>query len=492
MATAVIEHLTRRRCCAGLIALLGAAAAGGCASISPQEEREIGRKEAEEVERTMGLVREPRLVGYVESIGRRLARAADRADIAWRWSVADDAEANAFSVPGGWVYVTRGLLALANAEDEVAGVLAHEMAHVTQRHAVNRVGAATPLAVLFGVPGGLLGTVSPTLGGIVSGTGRALAGLALAPYSRDQEYEADRVGIALAARAGWQPRALATFLTTLERSDDLARGGPQRRGFLSTHPATPERTSSIEAQAPSLPRASVPPIAGGRAAFVARLDGLVVGRSAANGVFEGQRFLHADLDVALEMPAGWRTADTPTAAGAVAPDDSAVVVLQLAGIGDDPVAGARADGLSDAQVQQLRRFQVGRLPATALTASTRDGARVALTWIAHRNRIFRVAGVSGGADWGRHRPVFEQTAGSFRPLRPQEAARIVESRLRVRRARAGESLTQVLARGGAVWSLAQAAVANGVAPDLPLEANWPVKVAVRERYRPAGGPVPSG
>src|SRR5512134_4060477 len=209
MSPTATSQVSRRQCCAGLVTLLGGLAAGGCITVSPQEERQIGRQEAQEVERTVGLVRERRLVGYIEALGARLARVAGRADISWQWNVADDAEANAFSLPGGWVYVTRGLLALSNREDEVAGVLAHEMAHILERHGVSRVRAATPLAVLFGVPSGILGMVSPSLGGIVGGVGRVVSGLTLAPYSREQELEADRIGIALSARAGWDPIALA-------------------------------------------------------------------------------------------------------------------------------------------------------------------------------------------------------------------------------------------------------------------------------------------
>ena len=252
------RDLTRRQCCAGLIAVLGGLATSGCAAVSPREEQRIGRAEAEEVERTVGLVRDPRLAGYIEAIGRRLVQAAGRADIAWQWNVADEPAPNAFAVPGGWVYVTRGLLALANREDEVAGVLAHEMAHVIERHSVRQAGAATPLAVLFGVPSGILGMVSPTLGGIVGGTGRLVAGLTLAPYSREQEREADRIGVALAARAGWDPGALGEFLGVLERAEALSgTATPGRQSFFATHPSTPERMATIEALArrrPAPPR----------------------------------------------------------------------------------------------------------------------------------------------------------------------------------------------------------------------------------------------
>jgi len=329
-------HLSRRQCCARLLTLFGGLAAVGCATVSPQRERELGQKEAQEVERTVGLVRERRLVEYIEAIGRRLAQATGRGDIAWQWSVADESDLNAFALPGGWVYVTRGLLTLCNREDELAGVVAHEMAHVLERHAVSRVAAATPLAVLFGVPG----------------------------------------------------------------------------------------------------------------------------------------------------------ANTPRAAGAVAPDEAAAVLLQLVGTGDDPVAGARAEGLTDAQMKGIRLRQISQLPAAALTAETRSGTRLALTWIAHRKRIFRVTGLCGSADWERYRGELERAAASFRPLRPEDQVRITESRLRIRSARAGESIAQVLARGGATWTPAQAAVANGVAIDRPLERDWPLKVAVSERYRPADGPTP--
>jgi predicted Zn-dependent protease len=490
MSPTPTRHLSRRQCCARLLTLFGGLAAVGCATVSPQRERELGQKEAQEVERTVGLVRERRLVEYIEAIGRRLAQATGRADIAWQWSVADESDLNAFALPGGWVYVTRGLLTLCNREDELAGVVAHEMAHVLERHAVSRVAAATPLAVLFGLPSGILGMVSPSLGGIVGGVGRVVSGLTLAPYSREQELEADRIGIRLAAQAGWDPRALGEFLGTLERAETVAGHASGRSSFFATHPSTPDRVAKIEAMAGSLSRAPVAPITSGRATLLGRLEGLVIGNNAANGVFAGQLFLHADLDLALEMPARWQTANTPRAAGAVAPDEAAAVLVQLVGTGDDPVAGARAEGLSDAQMKGIRRLQISQLPAAALTAETRSGTRLALTWIAHRKRIFRVTGLCSSADWERYRGELERAAGSFRPLRPEDQARITESRLRIRSAHAGESIGQVLARGGATWTPAQAAVANGVAIDRPLERDWPLKVAVSERYRPADGPTP--
>src|SRR5262245_42077298 len=259
--------LTRRESGGGLAATL-AVLAGGCATISASEEKKLGAEAAEEVERTVGLISDPRVVGYVRQVAGRMAKVAKRPDVAWQFNVTDDVEPNAFALPGGYVYVTRGLLALCNSEDELAGVIGHEMAHVLERHAARRAGAATPFAVLFGVPAAILGTVSPTLGGIVGGTGRLASSAALASYSRDQEREADDRGIALAARAGWDPAALAAFLQTLDREEALSGADPDRPRFLSTHPAGRERVASIQAAARGQARPAGAPATPGRTAFL--------------------------------------------------------------------------------------------------------------------------------------------------------------------------------------------------------------------------------
>jgi predicted Zn-dependent protease len=478
--------LTRREFGGGLVATL-AVLSSGCATISPSEERKLGQEGAEEVERTVGLIADPKLVGYVRQVAGRLAQAAKRTDVSWQFNVTDDTEPNAFALPGGYVYVTRGLLVLLNSEDELAGILGHEMAHVLDRHAARRAGAATPFALLFGVPAGILGAVSPVLGGIVGGTGELASGMVLASYSRDQERDADQHGIALAARAGWDPAGLASFLHTLEREEALAGQDHKRPGFFATHPATPERVGNVRAAARAQTRAPATPIAGSRGAFLAKLEGLVVGNDPASGVFLGSLFAHPGFDIALEMPAKWKTINTAEAAGAVAPDGDAAVVLSVSGDGDDPAAAARADGLSEAQLKQLRRVRVSSLPAALVVADTRNGHRAVLTWIAYRQRVFRVTGLTRIRDWSRYGKVLDRTAGTFRPLLPADRERMVESRLRMRLARAGETVAEVLARGGGTWNAAQMAVANGTTVDAKLQPGWPVKVPVSQRYDASRG-----
>lgn len=495
MREAAGPRMTRRHCCGGLLAMLGTLGAAGCATVagvSPDREQQMGEEEAREVERTVGLVRDPALVRYVGQLGERLARAASRPSMSGQVRIADDREPNAFALPGGWVHVTRGLLALVNREDELAGVVAHEIAHVVERHAVRRMSAATPFAVLFGAPAAILQRVSPVLGGVLGSAGEMATGLVLAPYSREQEHEADRVGIALAARAGWDPHGLGTFLQTLEREDRLDRGGERRQSFFSTHPSTPERVKDIETLAGSLPRAVVPPIAASRAGLLERFDGLLVGDNPAYGVFLGSLFVHPEARLAMQMPPSWKTRATPEAAGALAGDGSAVVLFQWSADGDDPLAGARADRLSDRLVNRLERVRIGGLPAARLQAQTREGDLLDLTWIAHRGRVFRVTGICAIGDRERYAPLLERVATSLRPLGPGDEARISVTRLRIRPALGGETVAEVLARNGGTWSPARAAVANGVAVETELEAGWPLKIAVAERHALAAdaGPRP--
>jgi predicted Zn-dependent protease len=240
--------------------------------------------------------------------------------------------------------------------------------------------------------------------------------------------------------------------------------------------------ANVEAAARLQPRAPGTPIAGTRTAFVGRLEGLVVGDDPATGLFLGSLFVQPELDVALTMPAGWKTINSPEVAAAVAPDGNAAVLLNQVAPGDDPVAGAKADGVPDAQMKRLQRLQIAGLPAARLVADTRESTRVTLTWIAHRKRILRVTGMTRRSDWEQYGPVFERTAASFRPLTAADRERIIESRLRLRLATAGETVGQVLARGGSTWNAARAAVANGTTLGARLEAGWPVKVPVAQRY----------
>src|SRR5262249_30141368 len=476
-------RMTRRQCCLGAMALLAAGCSTGESRpslISEKKERELGQEAAGEVERTVGLVQDPALVGYVREIGRRLVAQTSTPDAPYQFHVADDTEPNAFALPGGFVYVTRGLLALANSEDELAGVMGHEIGHVVARHSVRQIRASTPFSILFGIPSAIVGIVSPALGGIVGGVGKLASGLVLAPYSRDQEREADQIGIQLAAKAGWDPTGLPSMLHTLEREEALAGGDPSRISFFANHPATPERVKDTTAAAKTLTLGSGRPIAAPRPVFLARLDGLVIGQDPANGIFAKNVFQHPGLALALEMPAGWKTKNPPVAAIASEPDRRAAVALQMAADGNDPLAGAREDGLDEKEMNQVTRTTIAGLPAAQLIAQDRE-VRMHVMWIAYQGHVYRVAGISPLRAVEIYRETFACTAASFRLLRRDERERMTEVRLRARLARTGEGVAAFVMRIGGTWKPDQTAVANGIDAGATLQDGFVMKVLIRQR-----------
>jgi predicted Zn-dependent protease len=446
-------------------------------------ERRIGSEETAKLGREVGFVEDVPAAEYVRALGARLAEIAPRRDIAYEFHIVAMAEPNAFALPGGYVFVSRGLLALASSEAELANVLAHEVGHVAARHAVQRASVSAPFAIVTGLGAFATGLVSPTLGRVVGGVGNLAGGLVVAPYSRSQEREADRLGQQMAAAAGWDPRAMTTFLETLER-DEVANGGGVREGtFLDSHPTTPERVRETARYAASLTAAEPRPIAAGRRAFLERLDGLRVGPDPGAGVFVGGRFLQPTMDFLVAFPPSWETENAPDFVAARARDGRALVVVQLVGEGDDVAAAAAAFAReSGVRLEDgVERAEIGGLPAAHAVGRHRS-ATLDLTWIGHHDLVYQVTGAAPPEAFAAARGALAGVARSFRPLTAADRAEISDARLRVVEARPDETLDALLARVGSPWSAEQALLANGMASARDLHAGDLLKLPVPEPY----------
>jgi len=439
------------------------------------DDRRVGEETAKEVEAELGLVLDPDLVAYVNQIGERLLRYAPQRDFTYRFYIVDQEAPNAFALPGGQIYVSRGLLLLANSEDELANVIGHEIVHAALRHASARQSVVDSIPGLF----------------------RFSAAGMIARYSRDQEREADREGQLLAGRAGYDPGGMAAFLKALDYTERLQFGASRLPGFFDTHPTTGDRTAEATARARAITWQAQPPIAGDTAGYLARIDGLAVGTRASEGVFQRDRFLHSELDLALRFPEGWETHNTRRAVGAVSPKRDAQVFLEMQGKGEDPIAAAE-DYLASEEATGLRLaappqpIRLGAIEAArgVGSAQTPGGpVRAHITWIAYQGNIFRLIGISVSTSSDRYAGVFRSVARSFRPLTARERESIRETRLRIVPARAGESLREISDRTGNRWNVQETAVMNDLFADAPLREAQLVKVAVSERYE--GSPPPA-
>lgn len=456
------------------------------AMVSQSTELDLGARQAKVIEREMGLVTDRDLVAYVGTIGARLVASSPRRDVPYAFHVVDTPEPNAFAIPGH-VYVTRGMLALLNEEDELAGVLAHEVGHIAARHAVQRISRALPAGILTGVVSGVTGLASPILGGLVEAGGSLATEALLAPYSREQEREADRVGQEIAARAGYDPAALAHSLATLERYEALDDGPRRRPSFLDSHPATPERARATAVYARELTRAPTMAVAASPAAFLGHLDGLVVGQSAAQGVFEKSIFMHPDLGFRLQFPSDWKTENGTAYVVGASPDGHVAIVLTPAAEGDDPMNGVRAFEKDVGQpiATRAERETIGGLPAAHVGASAEsDGRRVAveLFWVALGGHVYQVTGIAPERLEAEARPRMGAIARTFGKLTLDERAHIRERRLRLAASRPGESVTAFALRTATPWKPEMVAVANDLETGAPIATSRLLKVAKTEPY----------
>ena len=465
---------------------LVAAVTCGCAH-SPEWDRNVGAEASKDLEANVGLYDDSALTAYVNDTGQKVVSQVGNRQYDFQFHIIDQPVANAFSLPGGYVYVTRGLLALTNSPDELACVLGHETTHVIKRHAAQRLEAAT-VPGIFTLPGAVVGTVSPLAGNLLAAPAQGVGGLFLAGYSRDQEREADRTGQELAARAGFDPHALSQFLDRLGQFESLASNVQDQRipSIFQTHPQTPERVAATRQRADELAAMiTPPPLPHDRDAYVAMLDGLVLRENPAAGIFAGDVFMHPTLGLAFTAPHGWSEESMPAAVVIVSPKQDAAMLL------DRPSGVTSPDQASEQFIAELHRqnltaapmesVTIGDLPARRITLTEQDGGTidyVEITWLQHRGVTYRFLAITTSSNLAATRGVVE----SFRDLAPEERASIKVTRLRIAQVLPGETLADLSRRMDNQWDLKTTAVMNAVDENAPLHSGQRIKVAKTEAY----------
>ncbi|MBW2390372.1 MAG: M48 family metalloprotease [Deltaproteobacteria bacterium] len=449
---------------------------------------------AQQLEQSGALVDDPELTAYVRSIGERLVEQADAPAVTeFNFAVLNDASPNAFSIPSGHIYISRGLLVLLGDEAELAGVLGHEIGHVLKQHSLKQATgqvAFAPIRVATRIAGGLVGLALPGVGNVVKATGELPAALTGASYGRSQENEADEVGQRLAAGASWDPIALSRVMDALARQQTMRGQDPAKTSWFATHPASPDRAARIRGRADELSVGASRPVAASPAAFLSKLEGLVVGSSARNGVFDGSEFLHPELGFALRFPAGedWTQINTEEAVAVVRKAPVAAVILGVVAKGDDALAVARAfepeAGKLDAPVRGETVNGLRTAHATGGDAGGfgREPIRASARWIAHGGLVYRILSESTESGYALFAKDFAAAERSFRTLSSADRQRILENRLHIETARKGETLAALLERVGSDWDLEEAAAANGIDSSASFGRGDSVKITRKEPF----------
>jgi predicted Zn-dependent protease len=423
--------------------------------LSAEDEIRLGYQEHQKIlPQFGGAYADPALAGYLSSIGNLLARTSETPGTKFTFTLLDTPIVNAFALPGGYVYITRGLLALADNEAEVAGVLAHEIGHVTARHSAERHGQ-TVAASVFGLGLGLLlgrGPATDLYGGV--------AAVALRSYSREQEYESDLLGVRYMTRAGYDPGAMASFLSRLQahgRFESELRGEPGKADqfdILRTHPRTADRIARAIQEAGA--RSVADPMTA-RDLYLDRIDGLLFGDNPKQGLVRGRRFLHPELRIAFEVPQGYRLFNGARRVTARGPE-GAVIAFEKA---KQAVRGPMTAYLTQVWAKGVALNEVERLTVNGMEAATglarghgqaqghgRGGA-IELRLVAIRYdaaTIYHMIFVTPARLAGPLARGLRETTYSFRALSAAEAARLTPYRLRIHRSGAGETAARIAAR----------------------------------------------
>lgn len=441
--------------------------------LSEQQEISLGKQNDPKIRQEYGVYDDAALQAYVQRIGERLGAQSHRPQLVYRFTVLDSDQVNAFALPGGYIYVTRGILAYLNSEAELAAVLGHEIGHVTARHSVRQYSAAVATNLAIGLLGG--GQAGQQLMGIL---GSAL----LSGYGRDHELESDRLGAEYLARTGYDPNAMIDVVGVLKNQEEAekkraeAEGREARayHGVFASHPSADQRLQEVVAEARKFKTAN-----GARVAhdeYLKQIDKLVFGDSAREGIRHGSNFYHRDLDVAVNFPTGWRLQNTPKAVIAQAPDRGATMQFAM----EDLNTRVTAQEFLRTRVKTNSFIDEGALPGSALPShtavvrlSTPYGVRdVRVAVLLRQNRAFLFFGTTkDGAAFKRLDTEFLAAAKSLHTLTPKERPLAEGLRLRTIKARAGDNFVALAKRA-------------------PLNSHAELTLRLINDKFPAGEPVP--
>ena len=377
-------------------ALLGSALLLGCGTtvvnpVTGREERTVmdeateiaeGKKAHEQVLAEYGAYADPALQAYVNGVGQKLAKLSHRTQLPWTFTVLDSTEINAFALPGGYIYITRGLMAYLDSEAELAGVIGHEIGHVTARHGAQRATRQQDagLGVLAATVAGVLLESATGVGGITQATSQVSQGLAagwLASYSREQELQADQLGAEYLARNRYDPSNMVDVIGVLKSQEQFAadlaraegRAAPSGANWLSSHPSNEQRLAEIRRIAAGYQGDYGDD---GRARYLQAIDGMSFGESSAQGLTRGRQFYHEELGIALTAPQGWRIQNTASAIALVNGAGDAGLVVRLV----PPQAGKTHEEIIRNLIKptqgRVEQRQIHGLAATHFTGTSRN------------------------------------------------------------------------------------------------------------------------
>jgi predicted Zn-dependent protease len=480
-------HLTTFRLTAPLLTLLFAFLIAGCATnpvtgkrqisfISEESEIEMGKSYDPQVVAEFGIYDDPQLQAFLTEKGNEMAAISERPNLPWTFRLVDSEVVNAFAVPGGFVYFTRGIMAHFNNEAQFAGVLGHEIGHVTARHTVAQ--QSKQQLAQIGLIGGMI--LSPELASQGQNLMQGMQLLFL-KFGRDAESQSDELGVKYSTAIGYDSKEMAGFFGTLDRLS----GGSENRApsFLSTHPDPLNRLERVRELTVAAQAAdSRTEYEIDRNGYLRRIDGILYGEDPNQGYVENSAFYHPALRFQFGIPSGWKLINSPTMVQMVSPDQNAIMQMRLAQ-GSDPRAAAQEFvQQNNIQVTSTSDQAINGLPATTVVGDIVQQAqqgqraqtlRTITSFISYGGNIYMMAGLAMANNFNRYSRAMEGSITSFAELTDQSKLNRQPERVKIVTTDRAKSLQQALLDAGIPQTrLEEFSVLNGIELNTQLPAGY--------------------
>ncbi len=446
--------------------------------LSRSEEMAIGQRTDAEITSSYGLYPDARLNQYISDLGKKLAAVSHQPDLDFKFKVLDSPVVNAFAVPGGYIYLTRGILAYLNDEAELAGVIGHEIGHVTARHSAQLYSKAQ------------VAQIGLALGAALSRTFQKFAGLAEAgltimflSFSRENERQADDLGVLYASRAGYDGSRMANMFVTLQRLNPVS-GRDGLPSWLSTHPDPPDRIEAIKRVAADW-QTSNPGVklAINREEYLSHLDGLTFGEDPRQGYLADQVFYHPLLAFEFPVPAGWKLNNTVSRVQLVSPQQDSAMVLTFAAESTPEEAAQAFINKNRVTVISTDRQTINGLQTSRLkfTLKTEEAELTGLAHFIQKNdRVFMFLGYTESAKFSQYARVLSDTLGGFKPLTDRTRINVPPEKIKIIKVARTDTLGNILKGYGYDESRQkQLAIMNGLELSDRLPSGTLLKIVVK-------------
>lgn len=456
--------------------------------MSKEQEIALGQQSHPSVVSTMGLYDDKKLQEFINQKGKAMAQISHRPDLPYQFYIVDSPVVNAFAVPGGYVYFTRGIMAHFNNEAEFAGVLGHEIGHITARHSARQQSTQ-----LFGTAGLILGSVLLDKTGQLTEAAAQGLQLALLGYSRSHETESDGIGVEYSSKIGYDAHQMANFFGTIKRiQDNSGQAIPQ---FQSTHPDPGNRLTRVNELATDYQRKNPGNYQANRDSYLRMIDGIVFGEDPKQGFVENNQFYHPELRFQFPVPAGWAHQNSPAQFQMGPKDGQSAMILMMANGKTLEEAAQNLVKELGLTVQENTRTTINGNPAVVLISQQQAQQQQAGqqqqqdpktrlqigTWlIQYNNAVYALHGLAQAANFSSRYDTFRQVAGGFKALTDPEKINRQPERVRIKAApRAGTFREVMTALGMLAARLEELGTLNSMKADDQVQRGMLVKIVSR-------------